>query len=211
MVNPRTAIVIPARLASTRLPHKLLAPLGGVPLVVRTMRQALKTRGVDKVIVATDDARIAEAVTSHGGQVVMTRSNHPSGTDRVAEAAATLEAEWVVNVQGDEPFVDPHDVETVFAGLRERGSDMATLKAPLTAVNEWQSPNVVKVVTRNDDTALYFSRAPIPHDRSGAGALLHCFRHVGVYGYRAAALARLAQTPPHPSATATRCSTPPPV
>ncbi len=194
----RTAIIIPARLAATRLPNKPLALLGDKPVVVRTLAQAQKCLHVDVVAVATDSEAIAAAVRAHGGMAVMTAAHHTCGTERVAEAAQALDVDLVVNLQGDEPFIDPRDLDTVIAGLRSRDVEMATLSAPITELADFLNPNVVKVVTRSDDTALYFSRAPIPYERAQTGSLDNARRHVGVYGYRRSALKTLAAAPPHP-------------
>jgi 3-deoxy-manno-octulosonate cytidylyltransferase (CMP-KDO synthetase) len=194
----RTAIVIPARLGATRLPNKPLAELGGVPLVICTARQARKCRVAGRIIIATDDATIARAAKAHGIEAMMTRADHPSGTDRVAEAVTGLEAEWVLNLQGDEPFIDPADLDALFTALAQSGADLATLRAPLADAADLANPNVVKVVCRDDGLALYFSRAPIPFERAQTGSVTQVFRHLGVYGYRRAALLRLARTPPHP-------------
>ena len=195
----RTVIVIPARLAALRLPNKPLAALGGLPLVVRVARQAERVvPGVDAVVIATGDGSIADAARAHGVEVVLTSGAHASGTDRVAEAAAGLDAEVIVNLQGDEPFVDPRDLRRVIDLLAEDpGADIATLERPIADDREWRDPDVVKVVSAGG-RALYFTRAPIPHDRSGAGDVGPCRAHVGVYAYRAAALARVAQAPVDP-------------
>jgi 3-deoxy-manno-octulosonate cytidylyltransferase (CMP-KDO synthetase) len=190
-------IVIPARLESTRLPHKPLENLGGAPLIARTVAQAKKCRRAERVLVATDATEVAEAVRAHGGDAVLTRADHQSGTDRVAEAIEDTDAELIVNLQGDEPFVEPSDLDALFGALDSVDADMATLRAPIETPADWLDPNVVKVVTRNDGTALYFSRAPIPFDRSEVGGLETVFRHVGVYGYRRAALSRLSAAPTH--------------
>ena len=194
----RTAIVIPARLAATRLPDKPLALIGGRPLVVRTLLQAQKCRGVDTVIVATDSPAIFTAVRSHGGTAMMTRADHASGTDRVAEVVHAIDAELVVNLQGDEPFVNPRDLETIIAGLKRDVTGLVTLRAPIGNTADFASPNVVKVVVNADDLALYFSRAPIPFERQQRGDLTGVWRHVGVYGYRREALFELAETSPQP-------------
>jgi 3-deoxy-D-manno-octulosonate cytidylyltransferase len=194
----RTAIVIPARLASIRLPGKPLAVLGGLPLVVRVWQQACKAKNVDEVVVATDDAAIAQIVRVHGGTAMMTRADHASGTDRCAEAARELGAELVINLQGDEPFVVPADLAALFNSLEHDDVEVTTLKAPIASPEEFLSRSVVKVVCRSDDLALYFSRAPVPFDQTGTHSLDNCFRHVGVYGYRREALERLCQMPLHP-------------
>jgi 3-deoxy-manno-octulosonate cytidylyltransferase (CMP-KDO synthetase) len=192
------AIVIPARLAATRLPGKPLVELGGLPLIVRVERQARKARLAARVLVATDAREVLDAVSRHGGDAVMTGTQHASGTDRVAEVAARIDAEILVNLQGDEPFLQPSDLDAVIDALMASDADMATLRVPIDDHDDLDDPNVVKVVCRDDGRALYFSRAPIPFDRDkdlhGPGA----HRHLGIYAYRRAALERLAATPVHP-------------
>jgi 3-deoxy-manno-octulosonate cytidylyltransferase (CMP-KDO synthetase) len=194
----RSAIVIPARLGATRLPGKPLATLGNVPLVVWVARQASKCAAVDLIAVATDSPEIAQAVESHGFTAIMTESGHLNGTSRVAEAAQFLAADWVINVQGDEPFIDPRDLTALAQTLRAGSADMATLSRPLTEAEDFTNPNVVKVVCDAAGHALYFSRAPIPWPRSGVTPPPGACRHIGVYGYRREALNALCQAPPHP-------------
>ena len=193
----RTAILIPARLQATRLPGKPLAKLGDVPLVVRVAMQCCLVPDV-QVAVATDSPQIFDAVTSHGLRAIMTHSGHASGTDRVAEAAAQLDCENIINAQGDEPFIDPRDLFAIAAALRHGTCDMVTLKRPITDRQDLDNPNVTKVVTRDDGTALYFSRAPIPFDRRGDLPVTGTFRHIGVYGFRRQALDALCSRGPHP-------------
>lgn len=180
----RFQVIIPARYASTRFPGKPLADIAGKPMVVHVCERAAKS-GAAAVHVATDDERIAEAVRAHGHQAIMTRNDHASGTDRLAEAANKLklsENQIVVNVQGDEPLIAPELIARV-ARVLERKRDAAVATAchaihdPGAAVN----PNVVKVVLDAEGYALYFSRAPIPYPRE-AGA--PCYRHAGIYAYR---------------------------
>ncbi|OGQ90147.1 MAG: hypothetical protein A2289_19805 [Deltaproteobacteria bacterium RIFOXYA12_FULL_58_15] len=194
----RTAIIIPARLAATRLPNKLLQALGDRPLIACTAAQARKCKNVDEVVVATDDESIKRVVEAHGGHAVMTDVGHASGTDRVAEAAAIVGADLVVNLQGDEPFIHPLDLEDLFQILRQQRTNLATLATPITEMWDWENPNVVKVVCRDDGQALYFSRAKIPFDRDSRHGLKGTMRHIGVYGYQRDALNRLSRTPPHP-------------
>jgi len=198
----RVVGVIPSRWGSTRFPGKSLAPIAGVPLVVRVVRRVKLARSLDAVVVATDDERIAEAVRAAGGEAVMTRPDHPSGTDRIAEAVRGLEADVVVNIQGDEPLIDPALVDAVAEALSDpaAGFDMATAATPISSVDELHRPDVVKVVTAADGAALYFSRSPIPFVR-GAGERFEPvagehWRHVGLYGYTRQALERLVATPP---------------
>lgn len=196
-------VVIPARYASTRLPGKPLADIAGRPMIVRVAKAARRAR-VDGVWIATDDDRIAAAVRQYGFDAVMTRANHASGTDRIAEVADQLQwddADIVVNVQGDEPLLDPALVEAVAAALRDDPeAAMATASHPLTAAGDFFNPNVVKVVCDARRRALYFSRAPIPWDRdrfaAGPGELaadLPAQRHIGLYAYRVSFLRRFGQ------------------
>lgn len=199
----RTLAVIPARLGATRLPRKPLRLLAGLPLVVRVWERVRAMEVADRCIVATDSAEVAEAVGGHGAEVILTRVDHPSGTDRVAEVAARPElAEFgaVVNVQGDEPFVSAAAVRgavrLVTSGSFELGT-AAVAAAPSVQPN----PNVVKVVAADDGRAMYFSRAAVPFLRERDDAALlggRVWQHLGVYAYTRAALARWVALPPHP-------------
>lgn len=195
----RAVGVIPARYGSTRLPGKSLISICGKPLVVRVVERARLCAALDRVIVATDDARIVEAVEAAGGEAVMTRADHPSGTDRVAEVIAPLEADIVVNVQGDEPLIDPNLIGKLVEALAgDAGWDMATAATPIVDDAMRASPAVVKVVWDATGRALYFSRSLIPYIRDpgkGDAAGLH-WRHLGIYAYRRAFLAKLVRTPP---------------
>jgi 3-deoxy-manno-octulosonate cytidylyltransferase (CMP-KDO synthetase) len=185
----RFHVVIPARYASTRFPGKPLADLGGKPMVVRVCERAAKS-GAASVQVATDDERIARAVRAHGHAAVMTRADHASGTDRIAEVARKSklrDREIVVNVQGDEPLIPPKLIAQVAALLAaKRGASVSTACHPIPEA-EAASPHVVKVVLDAEGHALYFSRAQIPYPRE-AGAV--CYRHAGIYGYRVSFLKR---------------------
>jgi len=205
---PAFSVVIPARYASSRFPGKPLADLAGKPMVVRVCERAARS-GARTVHVATDDSRIAEAVRAHGFEALMTRANHASGTDRIAEAAAQLglaDEAIVVNVQGDEPLIEPSLVARVAQALE--GSPEASVSTachPLRDAAAMFNPNVVKVVLDQRGHALYFSRAPIPWAREayGTGARtpppdLPCYRHAGIYGYRAGLLRRYAGLAPMP-------------
>lgn len=187
----RVAAVIPARYASTRFPGKPLAELGGKPMIQWVCEGTARCPLVDRVLVATDDERIAAAVESFGGTAVMTRVDHPTGTDRLAEVASGVDSELIVNVQGDEPLIDPLMIEAAVRPLLENPAiPMGTLKTPLTSLEEFLNPNVVKVVTDRHGFALYFSRAPIPHPRDFSDQLagrwreLATAKHVGLYVYR---------------------------
>ena len=163
---PRTAAVIPARYASTRLPAKPLADIGGRTLVEHVYRHAADARSVDLVLVATDDERIARAVTAFGGQVRMTRPDHATGTDRLAEVAETLDCDLVVNIQGDEPLIRPETIDAaVAAAAGDPAAAMSTLRCPLRDAAAWRDPDVVKVAVDRRGYALFFSRAPIGLDR----------------------------------------------
>jgi len=187
----KATVVIPARYASTRFPGKPLAELAGKPMIQWVWEGAGQCPLVDEVIVATYDERIAAAVTGFGGHVVMTRPDHPTGTDRLAEVAAQLTSDLIVNVQGDEPLIDPAMIEAALGPLlRDERIPMGTLQTPLTSLEEYRNPNVVKVVTDRKGFALYFSRAPIPYPRDFAAGLsanwrrLASAKHVGLYVYR---------------------------
>lgn len=203
----RYTVLIPARLASTRLPDKPLADIGGLPMVVRVAQRARLSRA-SRVVVAADSERIAAACRAHGVEVVLTRPDHPSGSDRLAEACAALGLQGedlVVNVQGDEPLIDPQLVDAVARLLHERPqASMSTAAHPIASVEEFTNPNVVKVVLQADGIALYFSRAPLPWWRDGnvgrISALppLQPLRHIGIYGYRAAFLRAFPGLPPAP-------------
>lgn len=181
----KIAAVIPARFASTRLEGKPLADICGKTMVQRVYERALKA-DLSEVVVATDDERILDAVRSFGGKAVMTSPFHASGTDRVAEAASSIQADIIVNLQGDEPLIDP---SLISAAIEPMAADcsiaMCTLKTPITHEEEYLDTNAVKVTTDRDGFALYFSRSPIPFCRKGFSALpLPAYKHIGLYVYR---------------------------
>jgi 3-deoxy-manno-octulosonate cytidylyltransferase (CMP-KDO synthetase) len=202
--------IIPARYAATRLPGKPLSEIHGKTMIERVHERARAATRVDRVLVATDDERIAAAVRGFGGEAVLTSPAHATGTDRLAEAARGIDAEIVINVQGDEPLVDPSGIDAVAEVLADDASlEMATLSLPLRSLDEMLAASVVKVVTDARGDALYFSRSPIPHVRQGAGADARAAaeaaverglarKHVGLYGYRREALLRFAALPPSP-------------
>jgi len=198
-MGSRVIAIIPARYESTRLPGKPLADIHGQPMIRRVYERAAQADGIDRVLVATDDARIREAVASFGGEVVMTSAAHSTGTDRIAEVARDLDADVIVNVQGDLPLLDPAMVAAAVAPLRaEAGLPMATIKTAIRAEEELRNPNVVKVVTDRDGFALYFSRSPLPHWRDGAPAEVLAHKHIGLYVYRREFLLTLARLEPTP-------------
>jgi 3-deoxy-manno-octulosonate cytidylyltransferase (CMP-KDO synthetase) len=191
--------VIPSRWASSRLPGKPLADIGGLTMVERVYRRAAAARGVSGVLVATDDDRIADAVARFGGTAVMTRPDHASGTDRIAEVARGLSCDLVVNVQGDEPALDPAAIEAAVAPLASDPSvRMGTLGTPLDAAADLVNPNAVKVLVDRQGFALYFSRAPVPYRRESGEPLAAVLRHVGLYVYRRDFLLTLASLPRTP-------------
>jgi 3-deoxy-manno-octulosonate cytidylyltransferase (CMP-KDO synthetase) len=195
-VKAGAVAIIPARYASSRLPGKPLLEIAGIPMVVHVMRRACCARLVSRVIVATDDERVAEAVMRHGGQAQLTSPEARSGTDRVAEVAASFDPQQIiVNLQGDEPLIDPVTIDAAIEPLLEDPQlQMSTTSEPIVRAEDIFDPNVVKVVTDLRGFALYFSRSPVPHIRSGQGlqealrrdpGLLSCYRkHSGLYAYR---------------------------
>ena len=195
--------VIPARLASTRLPEKPLARIAGKPMVAHVFERARSAKGVDAVVVATDSEKIFKAVKSAGGEAVMTAESHRNGTERIAEVAQMAAYErfdLFVNVQGDEPLVDPASIQACVAAALAEGADIGTVAAPCENEADFANPNVVKVVVDRRGFALYFSRAPIPHrrDLEPVEGIAIARRHVGLYGYRREALLALAAAEPTP-------------
>src|SRR5271154_2921961 len=197
MTDPRTLVLIPARMAAARLPGKPLQEIAGLPMIVHVLRRA-EAAGIGRGAVATDTAEIAAAVTAHGGEAVMTRADHPSGSDRIFEALGALdptgEAEVVVNLQGDFPTISPDNIRDVLAPLVDPAVDIATLAAEIHTEEEASNPNVVKAVGSTIGPrrlrALYFTRATAPH---GDGPRYH---HIGLYAYRRGALERFVRLPP---------------
>ncbi len=198
--------VIPARYGSSRFPGKPLANLCGKPLIVRVYDRALKSNLLSKLIVATDDERIQSTVRTYGGEVVMTRMDHRSGTDRIAEAVENLACAIVVNIQGDEPLIEPEMIdEVVMPLLQDESVPMATLKKRITHPEELNNPNVVKVLTDHDDLALYFSRSLIPFPKHGFKEVKidkqiidiqpSFYKHIGMYAYRKEFLLKLTHLP----------------
>jgi len=189
--------VIPARYASSRLPGKPLAEIGGKTMIELVYRQAAQAKSLDAVYVATDDARIFEAVRAFGGNVVMTRDDHRSGTDRIAEAVGELDVDVVVNIQGDEPLLDPAEIDAVVAPFVERGDlVMTTAAVAITDPRDVADPSVVKVVLDLRGDALYFSRLPLPFYRSAEDG--PHLKHIGLYAYRKAFLLTYAGLAPTP-------------
>lgn len=205
-------VIIPARHASTRLPGKMLLNLGGKPMIQHVYEKASQS-GAERVIVATDHEEIVKAVEGFSGQALMTSESHPSGTDRIAEVVEKLsldDKEIVVNVQGDEPLIDPDIIKRVAENLSTNEvASIATVAVPIHSSEEFHNPNVVKVVLDNNNLALYFSRAPIPWPRDNSlekeindqklrdssGLTHHFHRHIGIYAYTAGFIQRYVKMP----------------
>ncbi len=183
----KITVVIPARYASTRFEGKPLAMLLGKPMIQHVFERSCEAKGIDNVVVATDDDRIFDAVKSFGGEVLMTSADHATGTDRLAEVAAGLDSDLIVNVQGDEPLIYPSMIESAVDALKDAPlASMSTLKYRIRDEDDINSPSVVKVVVDRDDFALYFSRHAIPFNRDGAKGsdIPVYYKHVGLYVYR---------------------------
>ncbi len=192
--------VIPSRYGSSRFPGKPLALILGKPMIQWVVEAVKRAKELDDVIVATDDQRIADAVASFGGKAVMTPSSLPSGTDRVAMAASPIEDDdIIINIQGDEPLIDPNLIDELALRMAEDLKwSMATAATPIQSIDDLNNPSVVKVVLADDDSALYFSRLPIPYRRDGEPDLESglYLRHLGIYAYRGAFIKRFVSMPP---------------
>jgi 3-deoxy-manno-octulosonate cytidylyltransferase (CMP-KDO synthetase) len=196
--------IIPARYGSTRLPGKPLAEIGGKPMIQHVYENASKARILDRVLVATDDRRIEQAVRGFGGEAVMTSKQHTSGTDRLAEVARKIKADWVVNIQGDLPFIKAETISRAVRPMRrDRSIPMGTVCSPIYDEDEWRNPNVVKVIKDAKGFAIYFSRATIPYPRNdvaerrgGRSDKVWGYRHLGLYVYRRDFLLRFARFRP---------------
>ena len=193
----RTLCVIPARYASTRLPGKPLADICGKPMICRVLERASRAQKPEKVIVATDDERIYDAVRAEGGEALLTRADHPTGTDRLAEVAeAYPEVDLIVNVQGDEPLIEPSVIDDLIAPFEmDENLPMATVMVRMEDAAEQLNPNNVKVIVDKLGYALYFSRSLVPHPRAAAGPV---YKHIGIYAYRRDFLLRYARLEPTP-------------
>lgn len=193
MSKLKTAAVIPARYASSRFPGKALAEISGQAMIVRVLKAVEKCELIDEVYVATDDLRIKNEVEKAGGRAIMTSAQHQSGTDRIAEAAQEIEAELIVNVQGDEPLIKAESIARALKPFAvEAELKMSTLKRKITAA-EAKNPDLVKVITDHNDYALYFSRSPIPYYREAEEKNQNYFQHIGLYVYRRDFLLQYAQ------------------
>jgi 3-deoxy-manno-octulosonate cytidylyltransferase (CMP-KDO synthetase) len=192
---PSVTVIIPARMASTRFPGKVLASATGKPLVQHVWEAAKRAKCAERVVVATDDEQVRAAVLAFGGECVMTRADHPNGTSRIAEAAAALglpDDAVIVNAQGDEPELEPSLIDDAVAALERTGAPVATVAQTFADGEDPSNPNLVKVVLRSDGTAMYFSRAliPFPRDSAPAAKAPAPLKHVGLYCYRRAFLDR---------------------
>ena len=201
-MRPRTVGVIPARLASSRFPEKVLARETGKALVVHVLEAARRARSLDEVVVAADDRRIVEVVEAAGGHAVLTRVDHPNGTSRLAEVASVVPADVFVNIQGDEPEMEPEVIDAAVELLHASPwADVATVATPFVEGESVGDPNLVKVVLGEGGRALYFSRAPIPFHRDsarGGTPRAAALRHVGLYVYRSAFLRQFVAWPVSP-------------
>jgi len=186
--------VIPARYASTRFPGKPLIDIGGKSMIQRVYEQCVKTSVLSDVVVATDDQRIADHVVAFGGKVMMTADTHQSGTDRCAEVVMNYvgKCDAVINIQGDEPFIDPKQIELLASAFNDESTQIATLIKKISSEEDVRNPNVVKVIANIYNQAIYFSRSPIPYRRN-PGVEITYFKHVGIYGYRKQILAEITQ------------------
>ena len=190
----KTLAVIPARYGSTRFPGKVLAMLGGKPIIQHVWERAIQSKA-DDVLVAVDEQKVFDAVTGFGGKAVMTAKNHPTGSDRIWEVASKSDAEAIINIQGDEPFVKPEVIDSLIDAITAPAApDMATVVVPCPRAEFENNPNMVKVVLSADSYALYFSRSMIPFLRVG-GTETETYRHWGIYAYRRTALERFVSLP----------------
>lgn len=190
MNSMKIIAVIPARYASTRFPAKLMQDLGGKTVINRTYQAALETKLFDEVFVVTDSNLIFDEITQHGGKAIMSKKEHESGSDRIAEAVEDLDVDIVINVQGDEPFIDKKPLEQLIEVFKEDISkrvDLASLMFEIDETNEIENPNNVKVITDKEGFALYFSRSVIPYPRE-VGVGVRYMKHVGIYAFRKQAL-----------------------
>jgi 3-deoxy-manno-octulosonate cytidylyltransferase (CMP-KDO synthetase) len=194
----KKVIVIPARLDSSRLPKKVLLDLKGKTVIQRVYEQCLRVKNIDGVYIATDSSEIEEVCRSFTNHIILTKSTHQSGTDRIGEAVAGIDCDVVVNVQGDEPFIDPNIIEELVNSFNDDQVSMASAMSKIENIKDLQDPNVVKVVVDTQNNAIYFSRAPIPFPRDHQ-EIIHSneelknhnfFRHIGIYGYRKDFLAK---------------------
>ncbi len=193
----KTIGVIPARYASTRFPAKVLAAINGVPMIEHVWRRCKQCRQLDEILIACDEEVVLNMAKGFGATAVMTALHHPSGSDRIAQAVKDLDVEIVVNVQGDEPFIDPATIDALVAAIKADAScQMATVVKEITDEQDFTNPNVVKCVLDKDGYTLYFSRAPIPYNRNPVKPVgMKLYKHVGLYAYRKAFLLKFTSWP----------------
>lgn len=195
---PQILAVIPARYASTRFPGKPLVEIQGKPMIQHVWERVNGLSSIAKVIIATDDERIQQAAQAFGAEVRMTSPEHPSGTDRIWEVAQNLpQFDWVLNVQGDEPFINPTHLQAAMDAIHKHpDAAIITLITPIQDADSWRDPNLVKAVLAGNNRALYFSRSPVPYHRDEPEVPAHAYRHIGLYLYRRSALEHFTQLPP---------------
>lgn len=197
MMTRRILGVIPARYASTRLPGKPLLDICGKTMLEHVYRRAAASGVFFRVLIATDDERIFAAARKFGGDVVMTRADHPDGSSRVAEVAGSIETDYVINIQGDEPMLDPRMLQELVEGFSaDKDADSATVCIPISREEDLANPDIVKVVRAQNGRALYFSRSLIPHPRKLTGCPV--YEHLGIYAFRKAFLLKFVKLPPTP-------------
>ncbi|WP_374950602.1 3-deoxy-manno-octulosonate cytidylyltransferase [Mucilaginibacter sp.] len=192
----KTIIVIPARLQSTRLPRKVLLDLGGKPVIQRVYEACLQSALHQEIWIAADDQEVFDLCKTFTGNVLMTRVDHPSGTDRIAEVASNIKCDLVINVQGDEPFFDATIIDRLITAMQQSNADMGSVYAPVETIDELHNPNLVKLVTDADDFAVYFSRYAIPYSRDRILEDASGYKkHMGVYAYKASFLPEFVKLP----------------
>ncbi|MCD7953202.1 MAG: 3-deoxy-manno-octulosonate cytidylyltransferase [Synergistaceae bacterium] len=197
MTEPKFLGVIPARYASSRLPGKPLLEIGGKTMLEHVYRRSLASGVFFRVVIATDDHRIYDAAEKVGADVLMTRADHPDGSSRVAEIAAKIDTDYVINIQRDEPMLDPRMLRELAAGFAaDPEADSATVCVPITREEDFRNPNIVNVVRAQNGRALYFSRSPIPYPRSSAGCPV--WEHLGIYAFTKQFLLKFVALPPTP-------------
>lgn len=197
MTTPKVLGVIPSRYASTRLPGKPLLDICGKTMLEHVYRRAVASNVFFKVIIATDDPRIYDAAKQFGGDVMMTRADHPDGSSRVAEVARSLDADYVINIQGDEPMLDPRMLKELAEGfIADKTADSATVCVPISSPEDLNNPDIVKVVRAQNGRALYFSRSLIPYPRRQTGCVV--YEHLGIYAFTREFLLKFVDLPPTP-------------
>ncbi len=197
MTTPKILGVIPSRYASTRLPGKPLLDLCGKPMLEHVYRRAVDSNTFFKVVIATDDQRIYDAAKKFGGDVMMTRADHPDGSSRVAEVARFVDTDYVINIQGDEPMLDPRMLKELADGfIADKTADSATVCVPIFSQEDLANPDIVKVVRAQNGRALYFSRSLIPYPRRDTGCTV--YEHLGIYAFTKDFLLKFVELPPTP-------------